>query len=115
VAAADDPQGTFVINGAERVIVSHCIVRLVWPSRPRSSNGKMLHRSDLFQIAVPGMKRSSTRAICSMSIGSQEAPRKFLTTIFFRALSFLDEKDDKKDVERGTDADISRCSMTSKT
>jgi len=59
------PQGTFVINGAERVVVSQLhrspASRL---KRPSTQTAKCSTASASFRIAVPGMRRSSTRAIC---------------------------------------------------
>ena len=60
------PQGTFVINGAERVIVSqlHRSPGLAFEAT-QHPNGKMLHSLPHHsRIAVRGMKRSSTPATC---------------------------------------------------
>ena len=59
------PQGTFVINGAERVVVSQFTARPASRSRPRSiPTAKSCTASASFPTAVRGMRRSSTRAIC---------------------------------------------------
>src|SRR3954470_15856839 len=102
------PQGTFVINGAERVIVSqlHRSPGLAFEAT-QHPNGKMLHS---FRI-IPDRgywyeAQFDTSDLLYVYLDRKKRRRKFLTTTFFRALSFLDEKDDKKDVEKGTDADI---------
>jgi DNA-directed RNA polymerase subunit beta len=102
------PQGTFVINGAERVIVSqlHRSPGLAFEAS-QHPNGKMLHS---FRI-IPDRgswyeAQFDTSDLLYVYLDRKKRRRKFLTTTFFRALSFLDEKEDKKDVEKGTDADI---------
>src|SRR5690349_9874663 len=102
------PQGTFVINGAERVIVSqlHRSPGLAFEAT-QHANGKMLHS---FRI-IPDRgswyeAQFDTSDLLYVYLDRKKRRRKFLTTTFFRALSFLDEKDDKKDAEKGTDADI---------
>src|SRR5213076_1681112 len=102
------PQGTFVINGAERVIVSqlHRSPGLAFEAT-QHPNGKMLHS---FRI-IPDRgswyeAQFDTSDLLYVYLDRKKRRRKFLTTTFFLALSFLDEKDDKKDVKKGTDADI---------
>src|SRR4051794_9262398 len=102
------PQGTFVINGAERVIVSqlHRSPGLAFEAT-QHPNGKMLHS---FRI-IPDRgswyeAQFDTSDMLYVYLDRKKRRRKFLTTTFFRALSFLDEKDDKKDTLKGTDADI---------
>ncbi len=99
------PQGTFVINGAERVIVSqlHRSPGLAFEAT-QHPNGKMLHS---FRI-IPDRgswyeAQFDTSDMLYVYLDRKKRRRKFLTTTFFRALNFLDE--DKK---RGTgsDADI---------
>src|SRR4051812_27951157 len=108
------PQGTFVINGAERVIVSqlHRSPGLAFEAT-QHPNGKMLHS---FRI-IPDRgswyeAQFDTSDMLYVYLDRKKRRRKFLTTTFFRALSFLDEKEDKKDSgkdkEKGTDADILR-------
>ena len=66
------PQGTFVINGAERVVVSqlHRSPGIAFEAT-QHPNGKMLHSASAsFPTAAPGTKRSSTPAICSTSIST---------------------------------------------
>ena len=107
------PQGTFVINGAERVVVSqlHRSPGLAFEAT-QHSNGKMLHS---FRI-IPDRgswyeAQFDTSDLLYVYLDRKKRRRKFLTTTFFRALSFLDyedkprrEKDDEKN--RGTDAEI---------
>src|SRR3954447_14236494 len=102
------PQGTFVINGAERVLVSqlHRSPGLAFEAA-QHPNGKTLHS---FRI-IPDRgswyeAQFDTSDMLYVYLDRKKRRRKFLTTTFFRALSFLDEKEDKKDVEKGTDADI---------
>src|SRR5438067_8800373 len=104
------PHGTFVINGAERVIVSqlHRSPGLAFEAT-QHANGKMLHS---FRI-IPDRgswyeAQFDTSDMLYVYLDRKKRRRKFLTTTFFRALSFLDEKDEKKDkaTEKGTDADI---------
>jgi DNA-directed RNA polymerase subunit beta len=105
------PQGTFVINGAERVIVSqlHRSPGLAFEAT-QHPNGKMLHS---FRI-IPDRgswyeAQFDTSDMLYVYLDRKKRRRKFLTTTFFRALAFLDgdEKDKKKDEKtRGTDAEI---------
>src|SRR5881396_909107 len=103
------PQGTFVINGAERVIVSqlHRSPGLAFEAT-QHPNGKTLHS---FRI-IPDRgswyeAQFDTSDLLYVYLDRKKRRRKFLTTTFFRALSFLAEGDKKdKDTEKGTDADI---------
>ena len=105
------PQGTFVINGAERVIVSqlHRSPGLAFEAT-QHPNGKMLHS---FRI-IPDRgswyeAQFDTSDLLYVYLDRKKRRRKFLTTTFFRALAFLDgdEKERKKDDKtRGTDAEI---------
>src|SRR5438309_1890689 len=106
------PQGTFVINGAERVIVSqlHRSPGLAFEAT-QHPNGKMLHS---FRI-IPDRgswyeAQFDTSDMLYVYLDRKKRRRKFLTTTFFRALSFLDEekKESDKNKEKGTDADILR-------
>jgi DNA-directed RNA polymerase subunit beta len=99
------PQGTFVINGAERVIVSqlHRSPGLAFEAT-QHANGKMLHS---FRI-IPDRgswyeAQFDTSDLLYVYLDRKKRRRKFLTTTFFRALSFLD--DDKKKGS-GSDLDI---------
>jgi len=107
------PQGTFVINGAERVIVSqlHRSPGLAFEAT-QHPNGKMLHS---FRI-IPDRgswyeAQFDTSDLLYVYLDRKKRRRKFLTTTLFRALAFLavDEKEKpKKDEEktRGTDEEI---------
>jgi len=105
------PQGTFVINGAERVIVSqlHRSPGIAFEAT-QHPNGKMLHS---FRI-IPDRgswyeAQFDTSDLLYVYLDRKKRRRKFLTTTFCRALSFLDsdDKDKKKDEKlRGTDAEI---------
>src|SRR5688500_4407060 len=99
------PQGTFVINGAERVIVSqlHRSPGLAFEAT-QHPNGKMLHS---FRI-IPDRgswyeAQFDTSDLLYVYLDRKERRRKFLTTTVSRALSFLDEG---KNEGGGTDADI---------
>src|SRR5881409_2355440 len=96
------PQGTFVINGAERVIVSqlHRSPGLAFEAT-QHPNGKMLHS---FRI-IPDRgswyeAQFDTSDLLYVYLDRKKRRRKFLTTTFFRALTFLDGKG------AGSDADI---------
>jgi DNA-directed RNA polymerase subunit beta len=99
------PQGTFVINGAERVIVSqlHRSPGLAFEAT-QHPNGKMLHS---FRI-IPDRgswyeAQFDTSDLLYVYLDRKKRRRKFLTTTFFRALTFLDESKNKG---AGSDADI---------
>ena len=86
------PQGTFVINGAERVIVSqlHRSPGLAFEAT-QHPNGKMLHS---FRI-IPDRgswyeAQFDTSDLLYVYLDRKKRRRKFLTTTFFRALAFLD-------------------------
>ena len=96
------PQGTFVINGAERVIVSqlHRSPGLAFEAT-QHPNGKTLHS---FRI-IPDRgswyeAQFDTSDLLYVYLDRKKRRRKFLTTTFFRALTFLDG------VGTGSDADI---------
>lgn len=108
------PQGTFVINGAERVIVSqlHRSPGIAFETT-QHPNGKLLHS---FRI-IPDRgswyeAQFDTSDLLYVYLDRKKRRRKFLTTTFFRALFTLAEakiavsesKADPKDV--GTDSDI---------
>src|SRR5205823_8955890 len=107
------PQGTFVINGAERVIVSqlHRSPGLAFEAT-QHPNGKMLHS---FRI-IPDRgswyeAQFDTSDLLYVYLDRKKRRRKFLTTTFFRALSFLDDEtkgsDKKRDATKtGTDEEI---------
>src|SRR5204862_5576601 len=109
------PQGTFVINGAERVIVSqlHRSPGIAFEAT-QHPNGKMLHS---FRI-IPDRgswyeAQFDTNDMLYVYLDRKKRRRKFLTTTLFRALSFLDRPDEKgkgkdKDADKnhGTDEEI---------
>jgi len=108
------PQGTFVINGAERVIVSqlHRSPGLAFEATTHP-NGKLLHS---FRI-IPDRgswyeAQFDTGDLLYIYLDRKKRRRKFLTTTFFRALAFLDadargEKPSKGDATiRGTDEEV---------
>ncbi len=104
------PQGTFVINGAERVIVSqlHRSPGIAFEAT-QHANGKMLHS---FRI-IPDRgswyeAQFDTSDLLYVYLDRKKRRRKFLTTTFFRALAFLDGETKGKDVEktRGLDEDV---------
>src|SRR6516162_2490825 len=110
------PQGTFVINGAERVIVSqlHRSPGLAFEATLHP-NGKILHS---FRI-IPDRgswyeAQFDTSDLLYVFLDRKKRRRKFLTTTFFRALSFLDHREKEKGskskdnggLTRGTDEDI---------
>jgi DNA-directed RNA polymerase subunit beta len=107
------PQGTFVINGAERVIVSqlHRSPGLAFEAT-QHPNGKLLHS---FRI-IPDRgswyeAQFDTSDLLYVYLDRKKRRRKFLTTTLFRALAFLDtegKEKSRKDEEktRGTDEEI---------
>src|SRR3954471_18037430 len=105
------PQGTFVINGAERVIVSqlHRSPGLAFEAT-QHPNGKTLHS---FRI-IPDRgswyeAQFDTSDLLYVYLDRKKRRRKFLTTTFFRALSFLEHEGKGKDNQeknRGTDEEI---------
>ncbi len=114
------PQGTFVINGAERVVVSqlHRSPGIAFEAA-QHPNGKMLHS---FRI-IPDRgswyeAQFDTSDLLYVYLDRKKRRRKFLTTTLFRALSYLDiegkegksKETEKKikdaDKHRGTDEEI---------
>ena len=100
------PQGTFVINGAERVIVSqlHRSPGLAFEAT-QHPNGKMLHS---FRI-IPDRgswyeAQFDTSDLLYVYLDRKKRRRKFLTTTFFRALNFLEYG--RQEEGHGSDADI---------
>ncbi|HZL12522.1 MAG TPA: DNA-directed RNA polymerase subunit beta, partial [Verrucomicrobiae bacterium] len=86
------PQGTFVVNGAERVVVSqlHRSPGIAFEAT-QHPNGKMLHS---FRV-IPDRgswyeAQFDTSDLLYVYLDRKKRRRKFLTTTFFRALSFLD-------------------------
>ncbi|TSA41268.1 MAG: DNA-directed RNA polymerase subunit beta, partial [Verrucomicrobiales bacterium] len=106
------PQGTFVINGAERVIVSqlHRSPGIAFEAT-QHPNGKTLHS---FRV-IPDRgswyeAQFDTSDLLYVYLDRKKRRRKFLTTTLFRALAFLegDGEKSKKDADkhRGTDEEI---------
>ena len=106
------PQGTFCINGAERVIVSqlHRSPGIAFEAT-QHPNGKMLHS---FRV-IPDRgswyeAQFDTSDLLYVYLDRKKRRRKFLTTTLFRALAFLegDGEKSKKDADkhRGTDEEI---------
>ena len=108
------PQGTFVINGAERVVVSqlHRSPGIAFEAT-QHANGKTLHS---FRV-IPDRgswyeAQFDTSDLLYVFLDRKKRRRKFLTTTFFRALSFLDHEDKEKGKKdtggtiRGTDEEI---------
>ena len=110
------PQGTFVINGAERVVVSqlHRSPGIAFEAT-QHPNGKLLHS---FRV-IPDRgswyeAQFDTSDLLYVYLDRKKRRRKFLTTTFFRALSFLahEEKEkgskskDNGGTTRGTDEEI---------
>src|SRR5271169_1798432 len=103
------PQGTFVINGAERVIVSqlHRSPGLAF-EETQHPNGKKLQS---FRI-IPDRgswyeAQFDTSDLLYVYLDRKKRRRKFLTTTFFRALANFDVKDEaKKDEPKKTGSDL---------
>jgi DNA-directed RNA polymerase subunit beta len=106
------PQGTFVINGAERVIVSqlHRSPGLAFEAT-QHPNGKTLHS---FRI-IPDRgswyeAQFDTSDLLYVYLDRKKRRRKFLTTTLFRALAYLENegkgKDKYSDPTCGTDEEI---------
>ncbi|MEW6305138.1 MAG: DNA-directed RNA polymerase subunit beta [Verrucomicrobiota bacterium] len=103
------PQGTFVINGAERVIVSqlHRSPGLAFEETIHP-NGKKLYS---FRI-IPDRgswyeAQFDTSDMLYVYLDRKKRRRKFLTTTFFRAIANIEKKDKDKDDQRtGSDAEI---------
>jgi hypothetical protein len=92
------PQGTFVINGAERVIVSqlHRSPGIAFEAT-QHPNGKMLHS---FRV-IPDRgswyeAQFDTSDLLYVYLDRKKRRRKFFTTTLFRALAFLDGDKPKK-------------------
>ena len=111
------PQGTFVINGAERVVVSqlHRSPGIAFEAT-QHPNGKLLHSFRVIPDRGSWYEAMfDTSDLLYVYLDRKKRRRKFLTTTFFRALSFLDHEETKekgsksKDtggLTRGTDEEI---------
>jgi DNA-directed RNA polymerase subunit beta len=109
------PQGTFVINGAERVVVSqlHRSPGIAFEAT-QHPNGKMLHS---FRV-IPDRgswyeAQFDTSDLLYVYLDRKKRRRKFLTSTLFRALSFLDvegavnmKSKDNGEKTRGSDEEI---------
>jgi DNA-directed RNA polymerase subunit beta len=109
------PQGTFVINGAERVVVSqlHRSPGIAFEAT-QHPNGKMLHS---FRV-IPDRgswyeAQFDTSDLLYVYLDRKKRRRKFLTTTLFRALSFLDveggintKSKDNGEKNRGLDEEV---------
>jgi DNA-directed RNA polymerase subunit beta len=109
------PQGTFAINGAERVVVSqlHRSPGIAFEAA-QHPNGKMLHS---FRV-IPDRgswyeAQFDTSDLLYVYLDRKKRRRKFLTTTLFRALSFLDvegtvnmKSKDNGEKARGLDEEI---------
>ena len=104
--------GTFLINGAERVIVS----QLHRPpgiacAATQHANGKMLHSFRIIPDRGSWFETQfDTSDMLYVYLDRKKRRRKFLITTFFRALAFLDGTAKGKDADkhRGLDEDILR-------
>ncbi|MBI5772421.1 MAG: DNA-directed RNA polymerase subunit beta, partial [Verrucomicrobia bacterium] len=105
------PQGTFVINGAERVIVSqlHRSPGLAFEAT-QHPNGKMLHSFRIIPDRGSWYEAMfDTSDLLYVYLDRKKRRRKFLTTTLFRALSFLDIEGKGKpsdETERGKDEEV---------
>src|SRR6516225_5133005 len=106
------PQGTFVINGAERVVVSqlHRSPGIAFEAT-QHPNGKILHS---FRV-IPDRgswyeAQFDTSDLLYVYLDRKKRRRKFLTTTFFRALANFDKegKEGKEGASKktGSDAEI---------
>ena len=96
------PQGSFVINGAERVIVSqlHRSPGLAFEAT-KHPNGKMLHSFRIIPDRGSWFEAQfDINDLLYVYLDRKKRRRKFLITTFFRALAFLD------DGEGGSDLDV---------
>jgi DNA-directed RNA polymerase subunit beta len=108
------PQGTFVINGAERVVVSqlHRSPGIAFEAT-QHPNGKLLHSFRVIPDRGSWYEAMfDTSDLLYVYLDRKKRRRKFLTTTFFRALSFLDVEGgigkgkDSGEKTRGTDEEI---------
>jgi DNA-directed RNA polymerase subunit beta len=99
------PQGTFVINGAERVVVSqlHRSPGIAFEAT-QHPNGKLLHS---FRV-IPDRgswyeAQFDTSDLLYVYLDRKKRRRKFLTTTLFRALSFLENDPEGKNTDKKRD------------
>ncbi len=94
-------QGTFVINGAERVIVSqlHRSPGIAFEA-PQHANGKTLHSFRIIPDRGSWFEAQfDTNDLLYVYLDRKKRRRKFLATTFFRALSFLTDEGEGSDAE----------------
>jgi DNA-directed RNA polymerase subunit beta len=99
------PQGTFVINGAERVVVSqlHRSPGIAFEAA-QHPNGKMLHSFRVIPDRGSWYEAMfDTSDLLYVYLDRKKRRRKFLTTTFFRALSFLDHETKEKGASKSKD------------
>ncbi len=99
------PQGTFVINGAERVVVSqlHRSPGIAFEAT-QHPNGKMLHSFRVIPDRGSWYEAMfDTSDLLYVYLDRKKRRRKFLTTTFFRALSFLDHESKEKGASKAKD------------
>ncbi len=97
------PSGSFVINGAERVVVSqlHRSPGLAFEAT-QHANGKMLHSFRIIPDRGSWFEAQyDTSDLLYVYLDRKKRRRKFLITTFFRALCFLEDEKLK-----GTDTEI---------
>ncbi len=97
------PSGSFVINGAERVVVSqlHRSPGLAFEAS-KHANGKMLHSFRIIPDRGSWFEAQyDTSDLLYVYLDRKKRRRKFLITTFFRALCFLEDEKLK-----GTDTEI---------
>ncbi len=97
------PSGSFVINGAERVVVSqlHRSPGLAFEAS-QHANGKMLHSFRIIPDRGSWFEAQyDTSDLLYVYLDRKKRRRKFLITTFFRALCFLEDESLK-----GTDTEI---------
>jgi DNA-directed RNA polymerase subunit beta len=102
------PQGSFVINGAERVVVSqlHRSPGISFEAETHP-NGKVLHSFRIIPDRGSWFEAQfDTNDLLYVYLDRKKKRRKFLITTFFRAISFLEDEDKKNETQRGTDEDI---------
>ncbi|RTZ69322.1 MAG: DNA-directed RNA polymerase subunit beta [Verrucomicrobia bacterium] len=93
------PQGSFVINGAERVIVSqlHRSPGVAFEAS-RHPNGKMLHSFRIIPDRGSWFEAQfDTNDMLYVYLDRKKRRRKFLITTFLRAINFLEGQDTSSD------------------
>lgn len=105
------PQGSFVINGAERVIVSqlHRSPGIAYEAIQHPS-GKTLYSFRIIPDRGSWFEAQfDVNDLLYVYLDRRRRRRKFLITTFFRAIAFIDQEEKSRDAQkRGTDEDILR-------